>query len=134
MAERVSIAKLLVGADPSPGAAVALRWAAGLALRCDAELVLVHARGLIEATHPPGDPPEWLLRMVEDLDRDVPVALSVLDGPPPEALLRAAADAGADLIVVGRRGAGSPYELTMGSTSREVSSRAPVPVLVVPAS
>ncbi|MEZ5261510.1 MAG: universal stress protein [Acidimicrobiales bacterium] len=135
MANQVRITKVLVGADPSPGARVALEWAAGLAAHCDAEIVLVHARGLLEASQhaPDGELPQWLADLVGTLDAGLAVSLEVADGPPPEALLRAAERAGADVIVVGRRGAGSPFELTLGSTSREVSSRATVPVLVVPA-
>lgn len=136
MADPVRISKVLVGADPSPGARVALDWAVGLASRCDAAIVLVHARGLLEAAqHAPADElPPWLAELLDRIDPEVVVSLEVADGPPPEALLMAVERSGADLIVVGRRGAGSPFELTLGSTSREVSSRATVPVLVVPAS
>ena len=135
MASKVRITKVLVGADPSNGARVALDWAAGLAANCDAEVVLVHARGLLEAAQhaPDAELPGWLAELVDSLDAGLTVSLEVADGPPPEALLRAAERTGADLIVVGRRGGGSPFELTLGSTSREVSSRATVPVLVVPA-
>ncbi len=130
----VRIHKVLVGADPSAGAQLALQWAAGLAGRCDAELVVAHARGLLEdARDHGGDPiPAWMTELSETLDPAIAVSLQVALGPPPEALLRIAGDVGADLIVVGRRGTGSPFDLSLGSTSRELSSRATVPVVVVP--
>lgn len=142
MVQDVQVERVLVGVDPSTGAEVALQWAIGLARRCDADVVLVHARGLLDGgdgSHgggldgPDGDLPGWLAELIDAIDPDVSLSLSLVHGPPPEALLRVAAEEVADLVVVGRRGAGSPFELTMGSTSREVSSRSEVPVLVVPA-
>lgn len=133
MAEALRINRVVVGADPSPGARAALHWAMAFAGSCDAELVLVHARGLLEAFDHADDVPEWLSEMLAEVGAEIMLSLVVEDGPPPEALLRAAGEVGADLIVVGKRGAGSPFDLTMGSTSREVTSRATVPVLVVPA-
>jgi nucleotide-binding universal stress UspA family protein len=137
MAPDIRISKVLVGADGSPGARVAVRWATDLVRRCDAELVLVHARGLLERAQellPHADElPGWLQQLIDDVDPEIGLSVTVVDGPAPEALLRAAENLGADLIVVGRRGGGSPFELALGSTSREVSSRALVPVLVVPA-
>jgi len=132
MADQHPVRRILVGTDPSPGARRALDWAVSLVASFDAELVLVHARGLLEGAAG-ADHPGWLVDLVDEVATDVPLALAVVDGPPPEALLQAASSFEADLIVVGKRGAGSPFELTMGSTSREVASRATVPVLVVPA-
>jgi len=120
------------GIDPSPGARTALSWACGLAADFDAELIVVHARGLLEGAT--GDEhPAWVGVTLEAVPAEVTVRLVVLDGPAPEMLLRAAAEADAHMIVVGKRGAGSPFETSLGSTSREVASRAPIAVLVVPA-
>lgn len=134
MVQDVQVERVLVGVDPSTGAEVALQWALGLARRCDADVVLVHARGLLEnASGDDGELPGWLAELIDAIDPAVSLSLSLLDGPPADVLLRVASQEVADLVVVGRRGAGSPFELTMGSTSREVSSRSEVPVLVVPA-
>jgi uncharacterized protein (DUF952 family)/nucleotide-binding universal stress UspA family protein len=131
MADEVAVRRVVCGIDPSAGAATALRWACGLCAHFDAELIVVHARGLLEGASG-DDHPEWVPAAIEVVPPDVQVRLVVLDGPAPEVLLRAADETAADLIVVGRRGAGSPFEASLGSTSREVSSRAAVAVLVVP--
>lgn len=134
MVQDVQVERVLVGVDPSTGAEVALQWALGLARRCDADVVLVHARGLLEtASGDDGELPDWLADLIDGIDPAVSLSLSLVDGPPSDVLLRVASQEVADLVVVGRRGAGSPFELAMGSTSREVSSRSEVPVLVVPA-
>lgn len=52
-------------------------------------------------------------------------------GRPYEAILEATTDAGADLIVVGRRGLGRLAHLLLGSTSQQVASRARCPVMIV---
>lgn len=128
------IRRVVVGVDGSSGSRAALDWAVGLAGPFGAEVVVVHGRGLLEdADHAP-EVPGWLDSLLAGVPPEMPLSLRVIDGPPADALLRGAAACDADLIVVGRRGAGSPFELTLGSTSREVSSRASVPVLVVPGS
>ena len=131
MADELPLRRIVCGIDPSVGARTALQWASALAGSRDAELIVVHARGLLEEAAG-DDHPVWVGDALESVPAEVPVRLVVLDGPAPEMLLRAAAETAADLIVVGRRGAGSPFEATLGSTSREVSSRATVAVLVVP--
>jgi nucleotide-binding universal stress UspA family protein len=123
---------VLVAVDPSPGAAVAVRWASAAAGAFGAELVVVHARGLLEGASGAGAAPEWLLALAELVDPDVAVRLAVDDGVAADVVLRVAEREGAGLVVVGRRGSGSPFGLTLGSTSREVASRSPVPVTVVP--
>ena len=125
---------VVVAVDPSPAAGVALAWASAVAGAFAAELVVVHARGLLEGAAAEGDDglPAWLLTLTEAVDPDVAVRLSVDDGSAADVVLRVAEREGAGLIVVGRRGSGSPFELTLGSTSREVASRAPVAVAVVP--
>ena len=125
---------MVVGVDGSPGSGGALAWAVGLAGPFEAEVVVVHGRGLLEEAHHAPEVPVWLDSLLAAVPAEVPLSLRVIDGPPADALLRGAAACAADLIVVGRRGAGSPFELTLGSTSREVASRATVPVLVVPGS
>jgi hypothetical protein len=55
----------------------------------------------------------------------------VLDGAPHEAIVRAAEEAGADLIVLGRRGLNQVRRALVGSTSEKVAGRANAPVLIV---
>ena len=121
MANQVRITKVLVGADPSPGARVALEWAAGLAAHCDAEIVLVHARGLLEAAQhaPDGELPQWLADLVGTLDAGLAVSLEVADGPPPEALLVAQllaeqfAAVPKDLLLPGQTETASPASMSL---------------------
>ena len=137
----VQIGRAVVGVDPSEGARSALRWATylvggssrGRPDQGAGEVVLVHARGLLErASGSTQDLPAWLEALIDSVDPEISLTLRVVDGPAPEALLLAAEETNADVIVVGKRGWGSPFELTLGSTSREVTSRAAVAVLVVP--
>lgn len=62
---------------------------------------------------------------------EVPLEVVVRHGKPATALLEVARQEQADLLVVGRRGRGGFAGLLMGSVSRAVVQRAPVPVAVV---
>ena len=111
---------IVVGIDGSEHGELAARWAAPIAGRLGARLVLVHARGLLEHHAPtPED------RFPGDHD------FVVADGDPVSALLRVAGERGATAIVVGRRGAGVKPALLLGSTSHQLAERAPCPVLSV---
>lgn len=55
----------------------------------------------------------------------------VASGKPYEAILEVGHEAGADLIVLGRRGLGGVERLLLGSTSERVAGQADCPVLVV---
>jgi nucleotide-binding universal stress UspA family protein len=59
------------------------------------------------------------------------VSIQAVIGFPAEELLRAAA--GADMIVVGARGAGGFRRLRMGSVANQVTHHAHCPVVVIPA-
>jgi nucleotide-binding universal stress UspA family protein len=59
------------------------------------------------------------------------VTVRAVTGLPAEALLNAAG--GADMIVVGSRGAGGFKKLLMGSVSSQVTHHAHCPVVVIPA-
>ena len=143
MAEQPNNWKIVVGVDGSPQGDHALAWAVGVARSFQAEVVAVHAVGLLESAHAPGgsdaskDLVDRLAHAVQHhVDRiaNPPAVRLVLEpGSPGDALLRVAEAERADLIVVGRRGSGEPYQLDLGSTSRSVAGRSPVPIVVVPA-
>ena len=59
------------------------------------------------------------------------VTVQAVTGLPAEALLQAAA--GADMLVVGSRGAGGFKRLLLGSVSTQVTHHAHCPVVVIPA-
>jgi nucleotide-binding universal stress UspA family protein len=63
--------------------------------------------------------------------RPLSVAVKAVTGLPAEALLRAAE--GADMLVVGSRGAGGFERLLLGSVSTQVIHHARCPVVVIPA-
>jgi nucleotide-binding universal stress UspA family protein len=62
----------------------------------------------------------------------VPYRVLVVDGEPVHALMAAAREQSADLIAVGRRGAGGSPGLLIGSTSQQLVHQAVCPVVVVP--
>lgn len=134
---------IVVGVDGSEKNTPAVHWATREAARRHARLVLATACVTYAGTTAGYDgwyPYEEIVeetrnaleRMQERLTRQVPdVAVHVTTGGPLPALL-AEAEAGADLIVVGQRGAGALSRMMVGSTSIAVAGRSPVPVVVVP--
>ena len=138
------ITTILTGVDGSPDSTAALEWATALARRLGAEVVAVHAVGLLEHLSPTGDPVPAAAHRAE-IERvfheqwcaplDVEGVRSrrlLCDGPPAMVVLRVAEEEGADLIVVGSRGVGGFPELQLGSTSAQVVQHANVPVTVIP--
>jgi nucleotide-binding universal stress UspA family protein len=126
--------RILVAVDGSDNSQAAVAWAAGLAEATGAEVVAVHAVGLLEPVEVGRD------EIARQLDTEWTSALDALgararrvlrDGEPAIAVLAAADEEDADLVVLGTRGAGGhPHDL--GSTSAEVVQRSPRPVVVVP--
>jgi nucleotide-binding universal stress UspA family protein len=134
--------RIVVGVDGSPGAEAALEWAMRLGSALDAEVVAVHAVGLLEAAHSLDQPAEawrvgasdvtehqWCARLV---DADVAHRIEVVDGDAVDVLLNLAEREQAALVVMGARGVGSRPELALGSTSLRILQAARVPTLVVP--
>jgi nucleotide-binding universal stress UspA family protein len=64
---------------------------------------------------------------------DVPVCTVVRRGPVVKEILKRIEAAEHDLVVVGSRGLGPAGALLLGSISRAIVARSPVPVLVAPA-
>jgi nucleotide-binding universal stress UspA family protein len=127
------IDRIVVGIDGSDNARHAVEWAAWLARNIGAEVVAVHARGLVERLDGPGDghpDPAWCapLQRAGVRHRETERA-----GNPVSVLLDAVDEEGAGLLVVGSRGVGGYPELLLGSTSTQVVQRATCPVVVVPA-
>jgi nucleotide-binding universal stress UspA family protein len=138
------IQRVLVGVDESPNAARALEWAVALARGLGAEVVAVHALGLL--THlgagapvpAEGHAEEVRKRMDEEwcapLRRSgVPWRSLLVGGDPVGVLQRAAEEEDAGLVVVGRRGAGNRPGLFLGSTSHQLAEACSRPVVIVPA-
>lgn len=139
-----SVGTILVGVDGSEGSAAAVRFAAGLAGALGAQVVAVHALGLLDQLEPGGPrvptqphrdeiaervAGEWTRPLA---DAGVPHRAVLHDGHPVDVVLQAAEEVGADLVVVGSRGiGGSPIRL-LGSTSTQVAQRCHRPVTIVP--
>lgn len=135
---------IVVGVDGSPNSAEAVRFTAALAGALGAEVVAVHALGLLDQLEPggprvPTQPhreeiaervrSEWTQPLA---DAGVPHRTVLHDGNPVDVVLQAASEAGADLVVVGSRGVGGSPVMLLGSTSSQVAQRCTCPVTIVP--
>jgi nucleotide-binding universal stress UspA family protein len=139
----MKLERVVVGVDGSANGRTALEWAAELAVLAGAEVVAVHALGLLERLDDgPPVPAQHhrveITRRFEELWCE-PLASAgvrsrrlVRDGDPVSVLLAVAEEERADLLVVGSRGVGDHPEQLLGSTSTQVAQRARQPVVVVP--
>jgi nucleotide-binding universal stress UspA family protein len=127
---------IAVGYDGSPDSVAAVRWAAELALSVGAQLVVVHAFGLLEGAEMSQHRPEGTaaLKIASSVGLESGrVQWLVLDGDPCSVLLRLASPpTSADLLVVGTRGAGRHSGTILGSTSLELAETASTPLTIVP--
>jgi nucleotide-binding universal stress UspA family protein len=133
----VSVRTIAVGYDGSPGAQVAARFAFELANQLGANVVLVHAVGLLGRTEDEQvvrDLEETALVLANEVGIDARRAQwHVSQGDPCSALLRAAKPpVDADLVVVGSRGHRNDAGLPLGSTSHELAEHAEHPLVIVP--
>jgi nucleotide-binding universal stress UspA family protein len=128
---------IAVGFDGSPDAEAAARWAFALAQKVGAEVVVVHAVGLLEhAAH------REISAEFEATVRGLIIEVGLdpkrarwhsSDGDPCSVLLRATdGPVAADLVVVGSRGQGSHAGHLLGSTSHELAEHTVVPLVIVP--
>lgn len=137
--------RIVVGVDGSDHAARALDFAIEEAQRRgDASIDAIHSyHGWVYApgmefgygVQPPRDKLEAeamdrLLHALERAPKDLPIDPIVVPDSPSHALIEAGR--GADLLVVGSRGHGGFRGLLLGSTSLQVVTHAPCPVVVVP--
>ena len=107
----MTLSRVLVGDDRSPGAAAARAWANALAGAAGAEVVVAG---------------------VTDTAAGAGTVEQQLTGPPAPALLGFADEISADLVVVGRRGAGGFDALRLGSTAHQLAEHTTRPLAVVP--
>lgn len=136
------VGRIAVGVDGSECSEAALRWAIEEALRCDAELILVHGW-----TYPYQGPKTGITEARDDMKLDAMRTLEasarlvrehapalrchsiISEESPAKAVIDAAKEA--DLLVVGSRGHGGFAALLLGSVSRTVLQHSPVPVAVI---
>jgi nucleotide-binding universal stress UspA family protein len=139
--------RIVVGVDGSEQSGKALDWAVARALLGGEQLELVHAYMLIPELDFYGytrlaasQPVDWLIEFsehvleaaethVHDLAPDLTCTLTSKIGQPAHVL--EAASAGADALVVGRRGLGGAASALMGSVSNRLTTMVQCPLVVV---
>lgn len=137
--------KILLATDGSKDAALAAGAAVDLAAKGGAGLHAGHVWESVPTTVYPAFPVQCQAHLYEQrarrlLDSEVErvrrsggavEAEHLREGRPPDEIAALATELGADLIVVGSRGAGPVRRLVTGSVSEGVVALAPCPVLVV---
>ena len=137
--------QILLAIDGSADSYEALKYARDLALRDDAEVIVVHAFAPIPEYL--GDPQRSEMtkkytsagrkvaqRVAGQLEeKGVDVTIDVLEGPAAEAILEVADTRQPDLIVMGSEGHGDLSSLLLGSVSHRVLAHAETPVLIAKA-
>ena len=144
MPELIRLRTLLVPFDYSHPAREALRWAAALASRWGARVVLFHViESWLEAEDEGGERPTWreshhhqaelrLADIASYLAPGVPVTLDIRFGDATREILARAAD-GIDMVVMASHGMAAARHLILGSVAEKVQRLATVPVLLVQA-
>lgn len=133
--------RILVGFDGSLSDRAALAWALDAANAFDAGVVVVHAIGLLEGAQIKAHPDhfaavgERLRTVIEEVagTASPAVELCLQAGDPVDVMLAVVRDQHPQMVVLGRRTSGDVAETWLGSVSRELVSRCPVPTVVVPA-
>ena len=141
----IRLRTLLVPFDYSHYSREALRWAAAIAARWGAHIVLCHVitESRLEAAGAAPARATWRethrhqahLRLTDIagyLAPGVPVTLDVRFGDPAREIL-SRADDGIDMVIMASRGMSAAKRLLLGSVADEVQRLAPVPVLLVKA-
>ena len=128
---------IAVGFDGSEPAEAAVRWAFALARPLEAEVVLVHAVGLLghlEGEDVTAEYRDTVGRIAHECNFDIGhVSWQVEDGNSTSVLMRAAGPpVHADLVVVGSRGKSAHAGLMLGSTSLQLVERSTIPVVIIP--
>jgi nucleotide-binding universal stress UspA family protein len=146
--------KILAPTDGSDAALRAIEMASDLALKYDAELLIIHAMEEVGSSRVPGGA-EWLAKIehiritesstlmaiAEEIVQQAEMRARELGVAEPNSDIRAghAADVigdaakenGADLIVMGRRGLGRVSDLLLGSVSHRVTQLADCACLTI---
>jgi nucleotide-binding universal stress UspA family protein len=131
---------ILVGADGSPGAADAMRWASRVASRHGAELIVMTGFQPVDSELPPGRLETLVDRQERELAtwceaaqlEDVPVRTIVELGESGPGILAVAEREDADLIVIGRVGrSAGPGLLHLGSMAEWLAHHVDRPVAVI---
>lgn len=137
----MTISRILLGADETPGAAAAADWAAHLARAHAAELDAVESLQVEGAEMPPevAEEQERSLRarvqgwMEEHGDVTERMVAASVAGDPAHVLPEYAADHGVDVVVIGAGHGSGVSKLGLGSLAQGLAHRLHCPVVAVPA-
>jgi nucleotide-binding universal stress UspA family protein len=135
--------RILIATDGSDGAWAAVEEGVELASEVGASVTFITVRQQVSGSF--GDPLYQCLltrqlaqgRAVlaraetEAKHAEVEFESEILEGDPVQRIVEAASAWGADLVVVGSRGHGAVASALIGSVSRALLSRSPMPVMVV---
>ena len=140
--------KILVCVDLSESTEKIVKKIEELAKSLSAQVWLLHnaepAPGVVEFKADPLAARESLAKKFRDEHRQIQeladrmrkagidTTALLVHGATVEAILQEASDVEADLIVVGSHGRGAMYQLLVGSVSKGVLHKSPLPVLVIP--
>lgn len=137
------IENILLATDGSRPAKQAAEFAASLALRFRAKVIVLHAYTPVPAYLGEPNYSQAFYETIDDAnavveetagrlhDMGIEVKTELIEGPPANAILGIAETRKPDIIVIGARGLSTWQGLLMGSVSLSVIQRAECPVLVV---
>jgi ubiquinone biosynthesis protein len=131
------VEKILVATDQSESASQAVEWAAAMAERFQAELILLQV--VLPAAEQQGGPADTdheattqtLTRLAEDVAGGRGRARVVVDADPARAIVQAADDAMVDVVVVGNVGMSGRTQFLLGNVPNRVSHNARCTVIIV---
>jgi nucleotide-binding universal stress UspA family protein len=148
---RKTMERIVVAVDGSPGSSKAVDFAADLAVKFDAELILLtvarHAAPVLDPAfeeyarieHLQGSEAGFAAaenvlagaRIAAQAKGATRISTAPSVGDPAEEIIRCAKECRADLVVVGSRGHGRLAGLLLGSVAQKVIGLAPCPVTIV---
>jgi ubiquinone biosynthesis protein len=123
------VRRVLVATDRSETAAVAESWAAEMANRYEAELVLLQV--VVPPSHPSAAMTEELVRHAQELAGQRGKGSVVVGEDPGKAIVEAAETEDADVVVVGNVGMSGRKEFLLGNVPNRVSHGSRRTVVIV---
>jgi predicted unusual protein kinase regulating ubiquinone biosynthesis (AarF/ABC1/UbiB family)/nucleotide-binding universal stress UspA family protein len=128
------VERVLVATDGSTTATRAVDWAAEMARRYEAELIVLQVLApehLVGASSSPADQREALGALARRVGGEHARARLELDSQPADTIVQVAAEEQADIIVVGNLSMRERTEFLLGSVPNRVSHTAPCSVVIV---
>lgn len=138
----MTLARIVVGLEGSVNSAQAAALVGDVAALSGAQVLAVHAVGLLESQPAEGQTRSEHRHQLEQMLQTtwsgplrrpgVEVRCELHDGHPVDVMMAAIDRFDADMVVVGSRGIGTVPFGSLGSTSAQLSHDTPCPILIVP--